>query len=37
MNLFQRLLYTGDDKAATFARLTLGIMILPHGLQKTLG
>ena len=28
---------TGDSFAATALRLALGIMILPHGLQKTVG
>lgn len=31
------LLATGDSFAPTVLRLVLGIMILPHGLQKTLG
>ena len=30
-------LRTSPDSAATIARLGLGLMILPHGLQKTLG
>jgi putative oxidoreductase len=30
-------LSTPSDSAATIARLALGIMILPHGLQKTVG
>jgi putative oxidoreductase len=33
----KRLLQTPNDLAMTFARLALGIMILPHGLQKTFG
>src|SRR3954470_15119688 len=33
----QSLVATGDSFAATALRLALGIMILPHGLQKTLG
>lgn len=35
--LFSSLLATGDTFAATALRLALGIMILPHGLQKTIG
>jgi putative oxidoreductase len=31
------LVATGDSFAPTVLRLVLGIMILPHGLQKTLG
>ncbi|HLP24584.1 MAG TPA: DoxX family protein [Acidobacteriota bacterium] len=31
------LVATGDSLAPLFLRLALGIMILPHGLQKTLG
>ncbi|MBF5045652.1 DoxX family protein [Aggregicoccus sp. 17bor-14] len=33
----QRLLATGDDPVALGLRLTLGLVMLPHGLQKTLG
>ena len=33
----QSLVATGDSFAATALRLALGIMILPHGLQKTFG
>ncbi len=33
----QSLVATGDSFAATALRLALGLMILPHGLQKTLG
>ena len=33
----QSLVVTGDSFAATALRLALGIMILPHGLQKTVG
>jgi len=33
----QSLVATSDSFAATALRLTLGIMILPHGLQKTFG
>ncbi len=36
-SLFSSLVATGDTFAATALRLALGIMILPHGLQKTLG
>jgi len=36
-SFFQSLVATGDSFAATALRLALGIMILPHGLQKTLG
>jgi putative oxidoreductase len=32
-----KFLKTDADLAATIARLALGVMILPHGLQKTLG
>lgn len=32
-----RLLSTTDDLPLTIARLSLGFIILPHGLQKTLG
>lgn len=32
-----RMLHTTDDPAATIARLALGLVILPHGLQKTVG
>jgi putative oxidoreductase len=35
--LFRSLVATGDSFAPTVLRLALGIMILPHGLQKTLG
>jgi putative oxidoreductase len=35
--LFTSLVATGDSFAATALRLALGIMILPHGLQKTVG
>ncbi len=34
--LVQSLVATGDSFAPTLLRLALGIMILPHGLQKTL-
>jgi putative oxidoreductase len=36
-NLLSSLGATGDSLAPLFLRLSLGIMILPHGLQKTLG
>lgn len=36
-SLFSSLVATGDTFAATVLRLALGFMILPHGLQKTLG
>ncbi|HEY8993537.1 MAG TPA: DoxX family protein [Lacunisphaera sp.] len=36
-SLLQSLVATGDSFAATALRLALGIMILPHGLQKSLG
>lgn len=36
-SLFTSLVATGDTFAATALRLALGFMILPHGLQKTLG
>lgn len=35
--LFQSLVATNDSLAPLFLRFSLGIMILPHGLQKTLG
>jgi putative oxidoreductase len=36
-SLFSSVVATSDSFAATALRLALGIMILPHGLQKTLG
>lgn len=36
-SLLSSLVATGDTFAATALRLALGFMILPHGLQKTLG
>lgn len=36
-SFLQSLVATGDSFAPLFLRLSLGIMILPHGLQKTLG
>ncbi len=35
--VFARVLSTPADSTATIARLALGIMILPHGLQKVFG
>lgn len=37
ISLLQNVVATGDSFAATALRLALGIMILPHGLQKTFG
>lgn len=37
MNLVKRLACTNSAIAPLIARLTLGLVILPHGLQKTLG
>lgn len=34
---FQRVIATPADVTATFARLALGVMILPHGIQKLFG
>lgn len=36
-HLLSSFVATGDSLAATVLRLSLGLMILPHGLQKTLG
>ncbi len=36
-SLLSSLLATGNSLAPTVLRLALGVMILPHGLQKTLG
>jgi putative oxidoreductase len=36
-HLRSSLVATGDSFAPTVLRLVLGVMILPHGLQKTLG
>lgn len=36
-SLLSRVAATGDSLAPAVLRLTLGLMILPHGLQKTLG
>jgi putative oxidoreductase len=35
--MLQKLMRTDDDLAGLIARLGLGIVFLPHGLQKTLG
>ena len=35
--MLSSLLQTGDDSGAFIARVALGIVILPHGLQKLLG
>jgi len=35
--LWSRVLATKDDYGALIARVALGLVILPHGLQKTLG
>lgn len=37
MSTWKRILSTTDDHAVTLARLALGLVILPHGLQKALG
>ena len=34
---FQRVIATPNDKVATIARIALGLMILPHGMQKLFG
>ena len=36
-SFFSSLIATSDSVAATALRLALGVMILPHGLQKTIG
>jgi putative oxidoreductase len=36
-SLLHSLVATGDSFAPTLLRLALGLMILPHGLQKTVG
>ena len=36
-SFFSSLVATSDSFAATALRLALGLMILPHGLQKTIG
>ena len=35
--MFRKLISTNDDFALTIARLALGVVMLPHGLQKLLG
>jgi putative oxidoreductase len=35
--MFRRIISTPDDFVPTIARVALGVVILPHGLQKTLG
>ncbi len=35
--MFRKLIHTSPDPVATLLRLTLGIVMLPHGLQKTVG
>ena len=35
--LLQKLIHTEDDVAPTIARVVAGLVMLPHGLQKTLG
>ena len=35
--MLKNLYYTNDNIAGLIARVVLGIVILPHGLQKTLG
>lgn len=35
--MIKALMRTSDDVAPTIARVVLGLVILPHGLQKTLG
>ena len=37
MNGLQKLFATNDSITSTIVRLTLGAVMLPHGLQKTLG
>lgn len=37
MNLFYKLLSTNKDNTLLIIRLTLGLVILPHGAQKVLG
>jgi putative oxidoreductase len=36
-SLLLKLVQTGDDRVATFLRLVLGIVMLPHGAQKMFG
>ena len=35
--MFQKLIRTDDDAAATILRLTLAVVMFPHGAQKVLG
>ena len=35
--MLKNLYYTSDNIAGLIARVVLGLVILPHGLQKTLG
>jgi putative oxidoreductase len=35
--MFRKLIQTGDDAVALLLRLTLGVVMLPHGAQKVLG
>lgn len=35
--MWNRIFRTGDDWTATVLRITLGLVILPHGLQKAFG
>lgn len=35
--MFRKLIYTDDNWASLIARLVLGLIMLPHGLQKLLG
>jgi putative oxidoreductase len=35
--MFQKLIHTDESLTGLLARLTLGIVMLPHGLQKLLG
>src|SRR5687767_8989845 len=35
--LLRRVIDTPNDKTLTIARLALGVMILPHGMQKLFG
>ena len=36
-SMWKRLLHTDNDYGATIARITLGVVLLPHGAQKLLG
>lgn len=35
--MFQKLIHTDDDYVSTLLRLTLAVVIFPHGAQKVLG